>query len=541
LDLAQLPEFPDSIARLPDYPITRFSCRGRWASLLLVTALTVAARLPFLIRGDQFFDSDEAVEGLMARHVGLGELPVFMWGQSYKGVPEVYVAAAAFTVAGASVVALKATTLLFFTAFVACYFVLIDELLSRRVAWLASLFLILCPPVLVHWSLSGSAEIAITLLTGTVLMLAAERWRQTRALGALAVACVAVGFGLWVQQFIVYYLVALAAVMLRPGSGSRRWGPLRLFLGLSVIYGLLGVVAFFTAGFDLPAGIGVHHPQKLWRLAGVFLAIWAAGRWLETLTNRERIVAVAGFAIGYGPALAFRLRAAGGGLPPLSRADIHSLPGIIGLTMRGMLPMIAGFAGPTSDLLPVPKALAILMVVTIALSYAAPKHARATRIFHIFLVSTPLIVLASGSYSDVQRYRYLMPIFAALPAIYATGVEAAWDWHRAAGVALGGALLATFAVQQLVWSRTLGPDRESRAVLACLNQQGVDRAYADYWLSYKLTFLSGETIIVAPSDGLDRYPAYTALVRAADHAPTIVRPPGPDPEVVPCNRVLSFN
>jgi hypothetical protein len=513
--------------------------QGRWASLLLITTLTVAARLPFLIRGDQFFNSDEAVEGLMARHVGLGELPVFMWGQNYKGVPEVYVAAAAFALAGASVLVLKATTLLFFAAFAACNFVLLDELFSRRVAWLGSLFLILCPPVLVYWSLNGSAEIAITLLTGTVLMLGAERWKQTRAPGALAVACGAVGFGLWVQQFIVYYLVALAAVTSWSGPRSPRWKFLRLFLGLSMIYAAIGAFAFFTGGFDLPGGIGVHHPQKLWRFAGAFLAAWAAGRWLETLTIRERVVAAAGFAIGYGPAIAFRLATAGGGLPPLGRVDIHSLPSLLGFTMRGVVPMLLGFAGPTSDPLPVPKALMMLMVAAIALSYSAARHTR--RIFHVFLISTPLIVLASGSYSDVQSYRYMMPIFAALPAIYATGVAALWDWRRSAGFALGGALLATFAFQQMVWSQTLGPDTESRAVLACLNQQGVRRAYADYWLSYKLTFLSGETIIVAPRDGSDRYPAYTALIHAADHAPTLVRPPGPHQEAVPCSRVLSYD
>jgi hypothetical protein len=517
--------------------------RGRWAPVLLIATLTVAARLPFLIRGDQFFNSDEAVEGLMARHVGFNEHPVFMWGQSYKGVPEVYVAAAAFRLAGASVVVLKATTLLFFAAFVACYFVLIDELFSRRVAWLASLFLIFCPPVLVYWSLNGSAEIAITLLTGTVLMLGAERWQQTRAPAALAVACGAVGFGLWVQQFIVYYVVALAVVTSGSRPGNPRWKVLRLFLGLSVIYGLIGAFAFFTDGFDLPGGIGVHHPQKLWRFAGVFLAVWAAGGWLETLTRRERVVAAAGFAIGYGPAIAHRLSTAGGGLPPLGRLDIHSLPGLVGFTMHGVIPMLLGFAGPTSDPLPVPRPLMILMVTAIAISYSAISYSTAShtrRIFHVFLISTPLIALASGSYSEIQSYRYLMPIFAALPVIYATGVAALWDWHRLAGLALGGALLATFAFEQMVWSQTLGPDTEARAVLACMNQQGVRRAYAGYWLSYKLTFLSGETIIVAPRDGSDRYPAYTALVRAADLAPTVVTPPGPDPEAVPCNRVLTY-
>ena len=38
-------------------------------------------------------------------------------------------------------------------------------------------------------------------------------------------------------------------------------------------------------------------------------------------------------------------------------------------------------------------------------------------------------------------------------------------------------------------------------------------AFADYWLSYKLTFLTGERIIVAPENGVDRYPPYTAQVR----------------------------
>ena len=51
---------------------------GRGAQILTlagVAAATIIARLPFLLRGSRFFDSDEAVEGLMARHVltGLGQ------------------------------------------------------------------------------------------------------------------------------------------------------------------------------------------------------------------------------------------------------------------------------------------------------------------------------------------------------------------------------------------------------------------------------------------------------------------------------------
>ena len=62
----------------------------------LFALLAICARLPFLLTGRIPFDSDEAVEGLMARHVLNGELPAFFWGQAFKGVPEVYAAAGAF-------------------------------------------------------------------------------------------------------------------------------------------------------------------------------------------------------------------------------------------------------------------------------------------------------------------------------------------------------------------------------------------------------------------------------------------------------------
>ena len=90
----------------------------RFLQLLLIAALVIVSRAPFLLHGDRFFDSDEAVEGLMARHVLEGEHPAFLWGQRYKGVPEVYLAAAVFAVAGPSVIALKSVTLACFALFV---------------------------------------------------------------------------------------------------------------------------------------------------------------------------------------------------------------------------------------------------------------------------------------------------------------------------------------------------------------------------------------------------------------------------------------
>jgi 4-amino-4-deoxy-L-arabinose transferase-like glycosyltransferase len=175
-------------------------------------ALAIAARLPFLITGKIPFDSDEAVEGLMARHVLDGELAAFFWGQAYKGVPEVYVSAAAFAMFGSSVTVLKSVTLLMFAIYVALNFILLEKLASRGVAACASLLLIAAPPALVFWSLAASAEYVIIMLAGTALLLVTARAKngeQTTTRASLFVSGLLIGFGLWVHQLFIVYLVPL--------------------------------------------------------------------------------------------------------------------------------------------------------------------------------------------------------------------------------------------------------------------------------------------------------------------------------------------
>src|SRR5262245_15157192 len=129
-----------------------------WVAPLAAAVLAVAVRLPFLISGKIAFDSDEAVEGLMARHALSGEFPVFFWGQTFKGVPEVYLSAAAFGAFGPGVMVLKAVTLLLFALFIAANFVLLKKIAGRWIAVASSLLLIVSPPALVFWSLDASAE-----------------------------------------------------------------------------------------------------------------------------------------------------------------------------------------------------------------------------------------------------------------------------------------------------------------------------------------------------------------------------------------------
>jgi hypothetical protein len=500
--------------------------RTRRVLTFAVIALSaVAARLPFLLRADRFFDADEAVEGLMARHIG--DHPLFLWGQRYKGTPEVFLTSAAFHIAGSSVVALKAVTLACFVVFLCVNFRLLDRVFSRRVAWTATAFFIVGPPSLVLWTLSGSAEMVMTFLAGAILLLAAASRRWT-------VAAAALGAGLWIHQYILYYVVSLviAAAFVTPGwreivrdavrTRMPRWlrAIAAALLAAGVFYVVLGLIPFFMMQVHVTVGgvpIAVTNPQKMWWLAGAFFA-WAALLAVVAIFRERLLAPTIGLLIGYSPAIIGRIGNHGLGAP-IARLDFAGLRAAMPDIRSAMLPMLFGWRDPAGNSTVYP-ALGLVLLFVVVISYWNTWRLRMPPIFHIFPLVAAAMFLVSGSYIDAQSYRYLMPIYAGLPVIYAIGVEGAWRVSRAAGAALVACALLIFGAQQIEWYRLLQPDALTQQAIACLDAAGVTAARAPYWQSYTVTFLTRERIIVSPVDGIDRYAPYSDRTRSS---PTLDR------------------
>jgi hypothetical protein len=531
----------------------RSSDARRFLQLLLIAALVIVGRTPFLLHGDRFFDSDEAVEGLMASHVLRGEHPAFLWGQNYKGVPEVYLAAAVFAITGPTVVALKSVTLACFALFVCLQYVLVERLFSRAIAWMATAFLVLGPPSLVLWSLSANAEVVMTLVAGTVMCLGIDIWRRTGRRAAFLTACAAGGFGLWVHQHIIYYWIALGLAILHSLPRRRKilgylvsareipaWlrVPTTALAVVAVAYIALGAGAFLTGGFDAAAlglHVGMHHPQKLWNIAAGLLVIVVLARVfalllmssVSSVSSFSSVSSVSpasllygaalAFAAGYAPALA--AHATGSGSPPIARTDLAGLSAAIQPFVRQIVPIVIGFRSPLTAWLPVPFWLGVPLAFAIVASFVALRERPFTPLFHFLVFTAPVLFLLSGAFVDAQSYRYLMPIYGALAVVMALGVWRIFRWSRVAGAISLAMALTLFSLEQRAWYRELVPDVQSAAIIDCLNRNGVRTAFADYWISYKLTFLTGERIVVAPADGVDRYPPYTAQVRAAQPSP----------------------
>src|SRR5262249_34347217 len=105
-----------------------------------------------------------------------------------------------------------------------------------------------------------------------------------------------------------------------------------------------------------------------------------------------------------------------------------------------------------------------------------------------------------------------------LPIVLAIGIEQFARWSRVAGALAAFAAFGIFAMEQIAWYQRLVPDARAAAIVDCLDREGARGAFGDYWLSYKITFLMRERVIVAPIRD-DRQPALTAHVRSLGISP----------------------
>src|SRR5215210_647435 len=95
---------------MPDQPttVTPPDRREWWLGVVIVGAVVLFRAGVVVLWEHAQFDSDQAVFGLMAKHLSeLRALPVFMYGQNYILGVEAWLAGPLFAIAGPSVTALK--------------------------------------------------------------------------------------------------------------------------------------------------------------------------------------------------------------------------------------------------------------------------------------------------------------------------------------------------------------------------------------------------------------------------------------------------
>ena len=521
-------------------PVT--DARRSWRLPLLFALLALLTRLPFLLRGDAFFNSDEAVEGLMARHIR--EWPVFFWGQNYKGIPEVYVASAVFAVVGAGVVPLKAVTLGIWVLAVAVTTKVGQWWYGKIAGALTGAFLATGPPGLVYWSLCANAEVALLTLLIAAALLGHERATRTHDPRWNAVVFVCCGAALWIHPIAICAVVALALVA---ALRSRWWsdhgwrGLVRLACGRDlagarrVAMVSVHVIVLVTAAIFLSGFLGwrirfgfftTAHPQKVFRIAVVLAGIAVGVHALRgaIVPRRRAVTALAWFGLGLLPVWLFIAR---GGVPGAAIANrrITDMPRLFNLLVRDALPVAIGLRDTyTTPVAPwwltgaFVVALAVFVVSSCRRCWRAPARracppSQALAMFTALALL--LMLLPGGMLLDVASYRYVMPFFGLAALSAAGGIQVIATRTRVGATVLAALALAGFLLGEYRWYGRLRPEVSDRQIIDCLDQHDLHAATADYWIAYRLTFLSDERLIVAPDASPDRYAPYDVAVREA--------------------------
>lgn len=435
-----------------------------WAWLLIVSVIGLAPRILVLERTNYGIESDEAIVGLMGKHILEGlAYPIFYYGQDYLGSLEAFAAAGSFYLFGVSNFALKLVPLSFCLVFIGVTYLLALKLSNRFAACLSSLYLALAPSGFMLWGLKARGGFIELLVIGSLCLLQALRLSEGIKARDVFVLGLLLGFGWWVNNQIIFYAATVAIWLFswdwkRSGLSSALLNALNAFCGF-----ILGGGLFWYANL-------VSEP-KFSSLRTLF------GGTLRSVKGESE----------------------GGGL--LS-TTIEHLGGFFELS----LPILFGARRfwTEQDLYPGSSILA----------YAAYGFCYLSLIFIAFrqrsghlllLVIFPPIVALIFSLSSFgwlsQAPRYLLPLYSVLPLIVGISLSAFPRWL---GMALFGVFLSMNLASNYYGKLALpgqpvvyagGRVAEDHSELyAWLESQNYRYVYANYWIGYRIAFETAERI-----------------------------------------------
>ena len=471
-------------------------------STLSVVFLAAAWKTIFIFWDVIPFNSDEANVGLMARHILMGERPVFFYGQAYMGSLDAFLVAAGFALFGQQVWVIRVVQLVLYLCTVATTSWIAQEAFGSQKAGLLAAGLLAIPTVNVTLyttaSLGGYGE---ALLLGNLILLVslvvARRhllvetarfpWLWLGLWGVLA------GCGLWANGLtLVYSLPAGLYLVWAMAKNRRRWlGPFVLSAGLGF---LLGALPWWI--FALANGPG----QLLLELFGTAVAV-EPEPWLLRTANHLVNFLLLGLSVIFG------LRA------PWS-VQWLGLP---------LIPLVLAF-----------------WMGCLVFFYRQSVRASQDRSVYLLLSGVCLTLLAGFLFTPFgvdPSGRYFLPLAIPLAMVAAqmilTVARRPWQLAALAGLVVGYQVWGTLqcaltfppGLTTQFFEPTIIDHRADGELIQFLKDNGETRGYSNYWVAYPIAFHSQEEILFVPrlpyhldlryTPRDDRYAPYTRSVAAS--------------------------
>ncbi len=462
---------------------------GRRSLQAAVVALVLARSAIFVFCPQSYFDANQAVIGLMAKHLAEQRAwPLFMYGQSYVLAIEAWLAAPLFLAFGVSVAALKLPLLIINVAVALLLLRVLDRDvgLSQASAALASLFVVLPSPATTAQLLEASGGNVETFLYVLLLWLARARpgW-----------CGLVLGVGILQRPFTLYGYISLLLIL-----AARR----ALFNRVA-LRGIV-VTVFIASAVWLTAETAKHSASAL-----------GPGTTLADLHRPTQLKEIAGH-------LCFEWRT----IPPgFGKLVSRHWPLLFGtepqpLVEYGIESHVAQGMWGAGLLL---GAIMVFAVVRIGYRVARERRWRPELDACAYLVlvgalSASAYVIARCGVLTIYKMNYEL-----LSLVGAVGM-AAWYLKAEPSARLRTIWLTALVMWTVIhgaahvrlWTEyaTRAPIGGKRLLIAALDARGARYGIADYALSYPITFLTNERIIMASSTRV-RVLEYQRTV-AAHHA-----------------------
>lgn len=486
---------PRSIPRL----LSRL--RSRQATLLLAAvALGMLLRVPALYNSVYDFNSDEAVNALVLKHMIEGHrFSFFNWGTNYYGIVEQLFAIPFVALLGYEPLAFKLSALVGFLFLQVSVFLLGRRLYGTNAGIAAVAFLSIFSPMLIVWSTLASGGYCLIVGWGTITALYAFHLARRPNITRAAIFGWLIGFGLYIYQLYLVYVATFA------------------------------VALFLAAVCELARPVGRARVRRSWE------------SFVIVRTFKFLIALAGGFVLGWAPTIFVILRGSATSKQPMymlvAPKVIHAnisllvrrcLPALFGVNPF-RLPEMLSTSGPNFPLL---LEVSYLTFFGAALLWAARtllwSEESWERVVSATLVLLPivdvLLFILSPNPQDTLSNRYLLPSLTSVAVLAGGMVARIGTRSRVCALLLIGCVMgfgisksATWLVSQDYLTSSLRLVRKHEPltdVLDLLRRDGVRGAFGDYWIAYKATLLSKEEITVASIRIWDRNPEMTRAVRA---------------------------
>src|ERR1051325_1120833 len=478
----------------------RLSFIGKAALLLAAFALGILLRVPALYNSRSDFNSDEAVNALVMKHMIEGrEFSFFNWGTTYYGIVEGLFAVPFVAAFGYSPLAFKLSALIGFLILQVSFFLLGLRLYGASAGIAAVAFLSVLSPMLIVWSTMASGGYCLIVGRGAITVLYGLNVARRPSVARAAVLGWLLGFGLYIYQLYFVYLATFAVVLILMGACQ----------------------------LAQPAG-----RARVRRLLKTFEAAQSV---------KVLLVFAGGFAVGWAPTIIAHLR----GLAVSKQPSYElAVPGVIGANaeqlVKRCIPALFGVnpfggaellnrSGPSFPLWAEVFYLSFFLAAWLwGVWSVLRRDGRRERIVPAVLALLPvvnvLLFILSPNPQDTLSHRYLLPSLTSLTVLAGGMVVRIWGRSRVCALVLaclvtafGLSKSAAWLVSQNYLTSSLQLVRKHEPlddVLDLLRREGVRGAFGDYWTAYKATFLSREEITMASIRIWDRNPDMTRVVRA---------------------------